>query len=110
MKLRIGHLDYTVRAMDETDAEHGDNYGLCYGRTQQIAVDHTVSSERQLSVLLHEIMHAAWSAYAMPDKANEEHVCSFFGNAFANIFLTNPHLLPVLLTLRHGGKFLEPPA
>lgn len=106
MRLRIGHLDYTVRPMREADDGNDVNYGECDTRAQEIRIDADFPASRQLEVLLHEIIHAAWDAYAMPALANEEHVANFVGCALAAVIRSNKSLLPVLTALREGAGFL----
>ena len=107
MKLRIGHLDYAVRLFRDDDAGKAINYGECSSRSQEIRLHPDNTPERQLDTLIHEITHAAWEAYRMPEKATEEHVVSFVGSALAGVIRNNPHLLPVLMALRDGGSFVD---
>ena len=107
MKLRIGHLDYTVRLFRDSDEGKKIHYGECASREQEIRLHPDNTPERQLDTLIHEIVHAAWDAYRMPDKATEEHAVSFVGSALAGVIRANQHLLPVLMALRDGGSFVD---
>ena len=106
MKLTVGHLDYTIRPMCETDDGHGVNHGETDTIEQEIRIDADVSPGRQLEVLIHEIFHAAWDAYCGPAKATEEQAVGILGAALASVIRANKHLLPVLTALRNGVGFL----
>jgi hypothetical protein len=92
--------------MRETDAEHTEARGFCDNEEQVIAINVDYSPERQLEVLLHEIVHAAWDVFAMPLNPDEETVARFIGSAFAAAIRANKNLLPVLTALRNGEGFL----
>ena len=105
MKLRIGHLDYTVRLFRDDEDQKG-MWGDCCSHNLEIRLVRS-NPARQLEVLIHEIGHAAWDAYGMPEKATEERAVLFIGGAFAAVIRNNPHLLPVLMALRDGGSFVD---
>ena len=105
MMLRIGHLDYTVRLF-RVDERNDGCWGDCCTHELEIRLARS-DPARQLDTLIHEISHAAWDAYGMPDAATEEQVATFIGRAFAAVLRANPHLLPVLMALRDGGSFVD---
>jgi hypothetical protein len=92
--------------MREADDCWGVNWGEMDPFAQEILIDADRPPHRQLEVLLHEILHAAWEAYDMPARATEEQVAAFVGRALAAVIRANPKLLTVLSALRDGAGFL----
>lgn len=105
MRLRIGHLNVAVRLFKTGEPEH-DRWGD-YGDCEQEIRLAGASPERQLATLLHEIVHAAWDAYGVRTKINEEQTAAFIGASFASLIINNPHLLPVLTALAGGATFQQ---
>ena len=107
MKLRIGHMDYSVLPMADDDDLAEAAFGYCDCQGRRIRVDSEQPPMRQLETLLHEVIHAALFEYGLRTLPDEERIVLSLGAALAGVIRDNKNFLPVLAALRAGASFQE---
>lgn len=105
MKLTIGHMDYSVLTMADSDDERANAFGWCSSEDRKIRIDADQPPLRQLETLLHEVLHAALFEYGLRHMPEEERIVLALGGALAGIIRNNKNFLPVLAALRAGASF-----
>lgn len=92
LKLKMSHIFIEVRALDK----HGfnaDDYGWFVKEDQAIYIDMEQPPDEQVRVLWHELIHAFFWAYNIPEEArDEEKMCDILETPLAALFRDNPHL------------------
>lgn len=94
-KIKIGHLDYEVKYMEDWQADLGGACGWCNNISQVIGVRASLSKDRVKEVLIHEIMHALND---IMEVNTEEEMCSRLGVGLAMVLRDNPKIRKFLMT------------
>ena len=109
MKLRVGHADYAVMAMDpDTHDDFGTNAGECCNATMVILVDPTLPPSEQGRTLLHEALHAVWDVYGLPATVTQEGACSRLEGPLLCLIRDNPHMVAAIVGCTEGKKLKLP--
>lgn len=100
MKIKVGGVDYTVKALlDDTDA-----FGHCSAAQQEIAIAPGPSQVQALT-LVHEMIHSCFQVFALPTKGLcEEDVCRMLEGPLTAILRDNPRLPGVIRSALTKGK------
>lgn len=89
--------DRKVRVRTMYPSEEGENaVGLYWDHLREIALDATLPAQEQAAILIHEVIHAVWSARKMGKRVTEESACTHLGVALAEVFRDNPHLVSAI--------------
>jgi hypothetical protein len=93
--IRVGGVDVAVIAWSMHSAVASRRWGEWSAMELVIRVqDQMPSAMRAIEVVLHEVLHAIWWAYSIPDKdIEEEAAVSQLGAAWAALWRDNPALL-----------------
>lgn len=92
-QVKIGWRIFTIEAFDRLEAIGRDRYGECNKVSGVIRVD-TVHGPRQTAeTLLHEIMHAMFSVWALREKDGEEEIVGTASHALCSVWVDNPEVL-----------------
>lgn len=100
MRLRIDHITLDVEAMEDD----GKARGYFDPWAEAITIEAQQSPTNQADTLLHEIIHAIWSARGLPPRVSEEQAALWIGSGLASVFQANPELL-VLLSLALNNDY-----
>lgn len=97
MNLKIGHLIYEIRPLTKDTPKptaEGEYDGVCYnGSENTIYIKADQTPAEQVRILLHELIHAAWYAFRLPEKKlTEEEICVALESPLAIILRDNPGL------------------
>ena len=90
--IRVGPLDYSVKALGTTAAitrfgEHDSN-------TLEISFcDSFASPAHEAAIAIHELLHAIYSVMGITDKDNEERTVTQLGTGLAMVIHDNPALI-----------------
>lgn len=103
MKIKINNQTWTVKFVPGEDShlqDEKDTYlGLTYYLTQEIFIRKDMASETTRATVIHELTHAAISAYGhSADKYDEEAVCNFTGAHLDEIYNLTEKILK-----KYGG-------
>ena len=89
MQLKIGALDFLVLPADAVEMG-GEYEGTCNCQEQLIRIRCDRSPQWQASVLVHELLHAAFNLAGLPTKGlTEEAVCSALEGPLALVLRDN---------------------
>lgn len=104
MKVSIGHLTFTVRwATAVEEAASPGLYGLCMMSAGEIIIHPSNQSVPEMaSTLMHEIMHAMWHAYVLPDRITEEVACRKLEGPLVAFYADNPQVVAAMIAARCG--------
>jgi len=99
--IRIGPIDYTLRAMTEVERAgvHKEHWGFNDEGQQEILLDPTPPARTQARLLIHEIIHGCYNAtgdLANNAKLGEEDVCGYLDKQLTAVLLGNRWLFDVL--------------
>lgn len=92
-KVLIGIHTYTISFHKDLKSETGDDmYGACYKALKQIKLSLDYTSHKVSETLLHELLHAIWYEYNIPDKTPEEKAVHMISYGFTKMMMDNPKL------------------
>jgi hypothetical protein len=91
--LKIGNLFFSVRFYDGSIERGSRMFGWCNTDDQAIYLSNRTAPAKQAETFLHEIVHALYWFYALPEKAEEEQVCKTIPSGINMIFFDNPDWL-----------------
>jgi hypothetical protein len=97
MKVRIGHLDFTIKEMANVNAK--DSYGLYVPDAQEIHVCSGLTPHKHAEILIHEILHGIVDAQSLQFvlKDNEEQVVRSIAIELADTIRQNQKLFTFLV-------------
>lgn len=102
MKIRVGHLTYSVLAMPPEKAKKG-LIGYQDADIPALYILATVPAVEQIRTLFHELIHAMLHADNIKDKSfSEERVCEVLETPLTRLFQDNPGLHSVLRSAFKG--------
>lgn len=105
MKLQIGYMTVLVGPIDRTYARAENLAGLWDDGQHLILIDPSLPAAEQAATLIHEIIHACWSAFQLPDKRlDQEAVCCTLERPLATVLRDNPTLPGVLHQALVNGR------
>ncbi len=93
--IRVGCADVTVIVWTALGAAGARRWGEWSAIEQVIRIQENMpSGPRAVEAVLHEVLHAIWWAYSMPEeKLAEEQTVSILGAAMTALWRDNPALL-----------------
>lgn len=104
MKARVGYLDVPIRPMP-TDFEHDvECSGYWSPNSCSIMVRTDLVPAEQARVVLHELLHACWFAYQLPDDCDEETVVGRLDRALTALVRDNAGLFKDLQAALNDSK------
>lgn len=71
---------------------------------QVIAIDPTLSADKQGEYLIHECIHAIWAHDKLPPRVSEETVATKIAAALARVLTLNPHVGHALIGALHHNQ------
>lgn len=98
-KIKVACFDIDIIAWGSSAANARRAYGEFSNEEKLIRIDTTVDRWQVFSTLLHEINHAVYCAYGIQDEDKEERIVDVMGNAWAQIYRDNPHLVEWITTM-----------
>lgn len=102
MNLKIGFMTVPVRPMEPTTPGDFLMDGVFRPGASRIDINPSIAPARQAEVLLHEVLHAAWFAAAIPEKPTEEVAVTGLARSLAQVIRDNPELLGALVAGLEG--------
>lgn len=109
MKLKVGHRDYTIRAMDKDVALDGPDMGYCHKTSAKIEVSPLIPAQLQAEILLHEVLHALWDTAGLPERASEEEAVSRLTRGFCALMRDNPDFTAMVFMGLTGTRLFHVP-
>lgn len=98
-EITVGHQIYTIKPTDEAWLRDSNKYGHCDSMELVIAVVNKGLSDTQIiNTLVHEILHALWREYNLPDEY-EEHIVTCVANGLCQVLRDNPEVVQLLRKL-----------
>lgn len=91
-KARIGLHDYAIEDWHRGDATSAGKYGDCSSMLRRIRIDRSYGPRQTASVLLHELMHAAYAEWHIEGKDEEERTVGTLSDAMSCIWRDNPEM------------------
>lgn len=107
MKIKIGGRAFTVRALTLEEETSLQAVGVFFCVEQQIAVSPRIMPDHQAETLLHEIAHAIWHVFGLPERADEERVSHAFGAGMAQVFRDSPALVAAVELAAKGKAIFK---
>ena len=105
MKVRVGHLEFSVRDMSPEEMERETVLGLCFRTTNAILLRPTQGDTEFNSTLVHELLHAIHHAYSIPEKGlTEEQICLRLEGPFVALIRDNPRFIGALAAAAQAGR------
>ena len=102
MRIKVGPVEYVV-----TNRVPKDALGCHGGTTAEIALSEAAAPGVQRSTLVHELVHAVWHVYGLPDSLSEEDACDRLGVPWLSMLRDNPHLVAALAAHEQTGNALH---
>lgn len=97
--IRILHLDFDLRFVDETFFDAAGAYGHCDKKRQVISVFKNMRPGLLADTTIHEILHAAHFAVGCDEEMREEQIALQFAGPLCMIIRDNPQLVEWLQSL-----------
>ena len=94
-EIRIQSQKYKITFNDKPVISNSNGtlsecYGVCNKANKTIELTTNHESKNMTDVLLHELIHAIFCEYNIPDKTHEEQVAENLGKALFNLFHDKP--------------------
>lgn len=90
-KIKIGHIQYDITHEESLIGEDGEQlYGLILYQEQKIKLRKGLKPDREIEVLLHEIIHGISSENLLD---LDEKTVNTLGNGLAQVLIDSPTLL-----------------
>jgi len=90
--VRIGFADYTVVPMTKDEAAKSDHFGITDVDALEIRINTEMPAQRQINVLLHEMLHACWDMGDLEDTVAEEKAVTVLSIQVSMLMRDNPGL------------------
>lgn len=90
--VKVGHLTYRVERMTRRVANAGKMTGDCDVEGQRIRIKLGLSPASAAETLMHEIMHAVWWGWGIPDPTQEEPCVRSLATGLACVMRDSPAL------------------
>ena len=91
--VKVGPWVYRVETWHTHYANSRGRYGECEHQTRTIRVDSSYGPIQTAETLLHELLHAVWSAWRVQDADDEERTVSSLALGLTALWIDNPGLL-----------------
>lgn len=94
--VRVGGLDYTIKRWNRQAADNAGAFGMCDRATQVILIQDGLPPQLEAHVVLHEVLHAAYSAAGMnaiPEHISEERLVGALTHQLTQVWRDNPDLV-----------------
>lgn len=101
--IKILHLDFDFRFMDETFFDAAGAYGHCDKKRQVISVAAHLRPALLADTTLHEILHGIHFAVGCEDEMREEQIALQFAGPLCMVLRDNPALMAWLTCLLRPG-------
>lgn len=89
--IRIGPFAYNLEVTDKLSDE--DEWGNCDLGALVISIKGGQPSYAfAVDTVMHEINHALWRFFALPEAPAEEHICAVLASGWAMVLSQNPEL------------------
>jgi hypothetical protein len=105
-QIKVGHLFYNVRPMDQLEMALSGNLGHCDDQNLEIAVAENMPDQHKVEVLLHEILHALFESTSLrhDESLQEERVVTALAKGLVGLLIDNPDLIPWMAKNHPGIK------
>lgn len=90
--IRVCGYDIVVKNMSREIADAEGCFGIYTHGKQEIKIDFSVSNERVIDTLIHEINHAIWNIFGLDDEEDEEKSVNTLSLGLMQVFRDNPKL------------------
>jgi hypothetical protein len=91
--VKVGYRTYRLELWTEQQAKDEDSDGECDHETGVIRLDPTMDAQKAGNTLLHELIHAVWYVWSMPEEnIEEEFAVGALTNGLATVIRDNPGL------------------
>jgi hypothetical protein len=94
MRFRVGPYYVPVEWMtDKGDLKRNDG---TYHPIEGVKISPQARTDEQASTLIHELLHAVWDIYRLPEALTEERAITLLEGPLMSLIVDNLHLRPVL--------------
>lgn len=91
--VKVGYRTYRIELWSEQQAQDEDSDGECDHDAGVIRLDPLMDAQKAGNTLLHEIIHAVWYVWSMPEEnIAEEFAVDALTNGLATVMRDNPGL------------------
>lgn len=92
--VKVAYRDYRIELFHHWEAVDKQRFGEHDGNQGVIRLDANLDPMKAVNTMLHELLHAVWLAFNVPDKkAVEEEVVGPVSNGLVTVFRDNPALV-----------------
>ena len=102
--IRVGYQDYTVEDWKPSEAHVNSRDGECDKHHMVIRVRADLERRRKAEVLLHEVLHAAFSMGDLSGGDSEEKTVTVLGSQMTQVWRDNPEFIAFMEASLRGGK------
>lgn len=92
-RVRIGGISYRIVPYSMRQSLDNDRMGECRSDVPEIAVGDWLSPAMWVDVLWHEIGHAIWYRWSLPESGTEEAVVDAYTKGLMAVWSDNPELV-----------------
>lgn len=90
--IRVGPYQISITVVSKLNRDN--DYGEFHFDGQRITVRKSYKSTAlAVTTVLHELIHAMWAAYELPNRPNEEQVAGSLSTCLTQVLLDNPDFL-----------------
>lgn len=94
-KIKVGYSYYSIEIQDDKWMEENEATGDQNGDSKVINICDSWDYQTVLDTLRHEIGHALWEFFGLPDPCPEEQAVRAFGTGWQMVIFDNPELKKV---------------
>lgn len=91
--IRVGYRSYRVEPWAAREASATSRWGECDRMNLVIRIRDDLVAQVQAEVLMHEVIHAAYSNAALQKDDDEERLVEALGNQLTQVWRDNPDLV-----------------
>lgn len=103
--VKIGYQRFTIVDWDSRVAAGARQYGQCDHASATIKVCTMYGWVNAANTLLHEIMHAVWTAQALDNDDHEERYVLAFSNGLSAMMVDSPEVMAWITEGLASGKY-----
>jgi len=101
----LGHRKIKIKQIGARTANKDEIYGDFDVNKDLIRVDKTLTPEKKLNTLIHEIVHVLLDHFNAELKLkDEEKVCEVLGSGFSDLLSQNPKVIEVINSVYNNKK------
>jgi hypothetical protein len=107
MTFRVGHTTVHLETISRKEADKRRIFGCYIPSRKTIQVQDDLPDDEQAKVIWHELFHALWDVYDLPEHVSEEELCTLLDGPITQLIGDNLEIITKLASV-HPARVEKP--